>query len=102
MMLRVEDVSVRFGEKAALDGVTLDVAEGEVVTVLGPSGSGKSTLLRVIAGLQRPDSGRVLLARTDLAAVPPYRRGNGGVFPGRAPFPPRGGFGEGALRPPLR
>ena len=71
LVLRVEDVSVRFGETAALDGVRLEVDEGEVVTVLGPSGSGKSTLLRVIAGLQRPDTGRVLLAGADLAAVPP-------------------------------
>jgi thiamine transport system ATP-binding protein len=58
----------------------IDVAEGEVVTVLGPSGSGKSTLLRVIAGLQRPDSGRVLLDGEDLASVPPHRRGIGLVF----------------------
>ena len=93
-MLRVEDVSVRFGETAALDDVKLEVADGEVVTVLGPSGSGKSTLLRVIAGLQRPDSGRVLLAGTDLAAVPPYRRGIGLVFQERALFHHRDVFGN--------
>jgi thiamine transport system ATP-binding protein len=93
-MLRVEDVSVRFGETAALDEVRLEVAEGEVVTVLGPSGSGKSTLLRAIAGLQRPDSGRVLLAGTDLAAVPPYRRGIGLVFQERALFHHRDVFGN--------
>jgi thiamine transport system ATP-binding protein len=85
-MLRVEDVTVRFDGKAALDGVTLDVAESEVVTVLGPSGSGKSTLLRVIAGLQRPDSGRVLLEGEDLASVPPHRRGIGLVFQDHALF----------------
>jgi thiamine transport system ATP-binding protein len=85
-MLRVEDVTVRFDGKAALDGITLDVAEGEVVTVLGPSGSGKSTLLRVIAGLQRPDSGRVLLDGEDLAHVPPHRRGIGLVFQDHALF----------------
>ena len=60
-MLRAEDVSVRFDGAAALDGASLDVGDGEVVTVLGPSGSGKTTLLRVIAGLQAPDAGRVLL-----------------------------------------
>jgi thiamine transport system ATP-binding protein len=93
-MLHVEDVSVRFGETAALDRVRLEVAEGEVVTLLGPSGSGKSTLLRVIAGLQRPDSGRVLLAGADLAAVPPYRRGIGLVFQERALFHHRDVFGN--------
>jgi thiamine transport system ATP-binding protein len=93
-MLLVEDVAVRFGDTAALDGVRLDVAEGEVVTVLGPSGSGKSTLLRVIAGLQRPDSGRVLLAGADLAAVPPYRRGIGLVFQERALFQHRDVLGN--------
>jgi len=85
-MLRVEDVTVRFDEKAALDGVTLEVADGEVVTVLGPSGSGKSTLLRVIAGLQQPDSGRVLLDGEDLSSVPPHRRGIGLVFQDHALF----------------
>jgi thiamine transport system ATP-binding protein len=85
-MLRVEDVTVRFDGKPALDGVTLDVADGEVVTVLGPSGSGKSTLLRVIAGLQRSEDGRVLLDGNDLAAVPPHRRGIGLVFQDHALF----------------
>nr|MBA2740542.1 ATP-binding cassette domain-containing protein [Actinomycetota bacterium] len=85
-MLEVEDVSVRFGEKTALDTVSLEVAEGEVVGVLGPSGSGKSTLLRVIAGLQRPDRGRVVLDGRDLATVPPHRRGIGMVFQDHALF----------------
>jgi len=85
-MLRIEDVTVRFGGKAALDGVTLEVAEGEVVSVLGPSGSGKSTLLRAIAGLQRPDSGRVLLDGDDITSVPPHRRGIGLVFQDHALF----------------
>jgi len=85
-MLRVDDVKVRFDGKAALDGVTLDVGDGEVVTVLGPSGSGKSTLLRVIAGLQRPDSGRVFLDGKDVSSVPPHRRGIGLVFQDHALF----------------
>jgi thiamine transport system ATP-binding protein len=79
-MLRAEEVAVRFGESVALAGVTLEVARDEVVAVLGASGSGKSTLLRVIAGLERPDSGRVLLDGEDLAPVPPHRRGIGLVF----------------------
>jgi thiamine transport system ATP-binding protein len=93
-MLRVEDVSVRFDGFDALAGVTLEVGEGEVVAVLGPSGSGKSTLLRVIAGLQRPDSGRVLLGGTDLVGTPPHRRGIGFVFQDRALFHHRDVFGN--------
>jgi thiamine transport system ATP-binding protein len=85
-MLAVEDMRVRFGQAAALDGVSLDVGDGEVVAVLGPSGSGKSTLLRVIAGLQRPDSGKVLLDGEDLAPTPPHRRGIGLVFQDHALF----------------
>jgi thiamine transport system ATP-binding protein len=93
-MLRIEDVSVRFGATEALAGVTLEVAEGEVVTVLGPSGSGKSTLLRVVAGLQRPESGQVLLAGADLSTVPPHRRGIGLVFQDHALFHHRDVFGN--------
>ena len=88
-MLRAEDVSVRFDGTAALDGASLDIDDGEVVTVLGPSGSGKTTLLRVIAGLQAPDSGRVLLDGVDLASTPPHRRGIGLVFQDHALFPHR-------------
>ncbi len=85
-MLRIENVDVSFGGKPALDGVTLEVGDAEVVTVLGPSGSGKSTLLRVIAGLQRPDTGRVLLDGDDITTVPPHRRGIGLVFQEHALF----------------
>jgi thiamine transport system ATP-binding protein len=88
-MLRTEDVNVRFEAAAALDGASLDIDDGEVVTVLGPSGSGKTTLLRVIAGLQAPDSGRVLLDGVDLASTPPHRRGIGLVFQDHALFPHR-------------
>jgi thiamine transport system ATP-binding protein len=85
-MLRLEEVRVSFDGKAALDSVALEVAEGEIVTVLGPSGSGKSTLLRVVAGLQRPDSGRVLLDNEDLSSVPAHSRGIGLVFQDHALF----------------
>jgi thiamine transport system ATP-binding protein len=93
-MLRVEDVSVRLEETLALDRAELDVGAGEVVTILGPSGSGKTTLLRVIAGLQRPDAGRILLDGVDLAPVPPHRRGIGLVFQDHALFPHRDVFGN--------
>jgi thiamine transport system ATP-binding protein len=88
-VLRVEDVTVQFDGKPALDEATLDVPTSEVVTVLGPSGSGKTTLLRVVAGLQRPDAGRVLLDGVDLAGAPPHRRGIGLVFQDHALFPHR-------------
>ena len=88
-MLRAENVSVRYDGVAALDGATLEVSTGETVTVLGPSGSGKTTLLRVVAGLQVPDAGRVLLEGEDLAGVPPHRRGIGLVFQDHALFPHR-------------
>ena len=93
-MLQVDSVSVDFDGKKALDDASLDVADGEVVTVLGPSGSGKTTLLRVIAGLQPPDEGRVLLDGKDLAGVPPHRRGVGLVFQDHALFPHRDVFGN--------
>jgi thiamine transport system ATP-binding protein len=85
-MLLVENATVRFDGKTALDGVVLEVGDGEVVTALGPSGSGKTTLLRVIAGLQRLDAGRVVLDGRDLASVPPHRRGIGLVFQDHALF----------------
>ena len=88
-MLRVENVTVWFDGKEALAEASLDVADGEIVTVLGPSGSGKTTLLRVIAGLQVPDEGLVLLDGIDLTAVPPHRRGIGLVFQDHALFPHR-------------
>ncbi len=86
MMLRVDEIIVRFGEKLALDRVTLDLAQDEVMAVLGPSGSGKSTLLRVIAGLQKPDSGKVLLEGRDITGLSPHRRGMGLVFQDHALF----------------
>ncbi|HEU5491671.1 MAG TPA: ABC transporter ATP-binding protein [Gaiellaceae bacterium] len=88
-MLRVEAVTVRFDGDAALDDASLDVSSGEIVTVLGPSGSGKTTLLRVVAGLQVPDEGRVVVDGENLAGVPPHRRGVGLVFQEHALFPHR-------------
>lgn len=101
-MLRVEGVTVRFVETLALDAVTLDVADGEVVAVLGPSGSGKSTLLRAVAGLQRLDSGRVLLEGEDLASTPPHRRGMGLVFQEHALFQHKDVWGNVAFGPRMR
>ncbi|MEV0094226.1 ABC transporter ATP-binding protein [Streptomyces sp. NPDC050738] len=88
-MLRLEGVSVRFGARAALDAVDLEVADHETVCVLGPSGSGKSTLLRVVAGLQEASSGKVLLDGADQSAVPVHRRGVGLMFQDHQLFPQR-------------
>ncbi|MCU0876855.1 MAG: ABC transporter ATP-binding protein [Pirellulaceae bacterium] len=66
--------------RAALDGLNLDVSAGELLVVVGPSGSGKTTLLRLVAGLERPTAGRVLLAGRDLTGVPPQARNVALVF----------------------
>ncbi|MFJ9566548.1 ABC transporter ATP-binding protein [Streptomyces fuscichromogenes] len=89
MLLTLDAATVRFGGRAVLDAVGLDVAEHEVVCVLGPSGSGKSTLLRAVAGLQALDSGRVLLDGHDQARVPAHRRGVGLMFQDHQLFPQR-------------
>jgi thiamine transport system ATP-binding protein len=85
-MLVVEGITVSFDAKPALDDVSLEVGDAEVMSVLGPSGSGKTTLLRVIAGLEQPDTGRVLLDGRDLTSVPPHGRGIGLVFQDHALF----------------
>ncbi|MEU2724874.1 ABC transporter ATP-binding protein [Streptomyces smyrnaeus] len=98
-MLRLDGVTVRFGERTALDAVDLEVAAHETVCVLGPSGSGKSTLLRVVAGLQQADAGRVLLSGRDQSGVPPHRRGVGLMFQDHQLFPQRDVAGNVAFGP---
>jgi len=83
----VAGLTRRHGDVVALDDVSLDVAEGELLTVVGPSGSGKSTLLRLVAGLDEPDAGSVAVGGRDLAGVPPAGRGVAMVFQGFALFP---------------
>ncbi|MFJ4536482.1 ABC transporter ATP-binding protein [Streptomyces tibetensis] len=89
MLLALQGATVRFGGRAVLDAVDLEVAEHEIVCVLGPSGSGKSTLLRAVAGLQRLDSGRVVLDGRNQAGVPAHRRGVGLMFQDHQLFPQR-------------
>ena len=73
-LLRIEGVSKRFGDFAAVDHLSLDIYQGEFFALLGPSGCGKTTLLRLIAGFEQPSAGRILLDGVDLAPVPPHRR----------------------------
>ena len=86
-MLRVDDVTVRFGDRVVLDAIDLEVADREVVALLGPSGSGKSTLLRVIAGIIAPGSGRIVLDGCDVTDQPTHRRSVGMVFQDEQLFP---------------
>jgi putrescine transport system ATP-binding protein len=86
-VVRFEQVSKRFGATAAVDQVSLDILPGELFALLGPSGCGKTTLLRLLAGLEMPDSGRVLLDGDDLAPVPAYRRPVNMMFQSYALFP---------------
>ncbi|WP_328458814.1 ABC transporter ATP-binding protein [Amycolatopsis sp. NBC_00438] len=81
------DVSVHFGRMTALDSLSLAVARGETLALLGPSGSGKSTALKALAGFVRPSSGRVFLAGQDVTDLPPHRRGLGVVVQSYALFP---------------
>ena len=86
-MLEVHDVSVRFGDVAVLDDVSISVERSDVVALLGPSGSGKSTLLRVIAGIVAPDAGRVVIDGVDVSAVPTHQRSVGMEFQDEQLFP---------------
>jgi ABC-type Fe3+/spermidine/putrescine transport system ATPase subunit len=85
--LSIEGVSKSFGSTPVLDGIHVDVAAGELVSLLGPSGCGKTTTLNVVAGFLPADAGRVLLAGKDVTAVPPYRRDTAVVFQNYALFP---------------
>ena len=86
-MLQLDGVCKRFGDKLVADRLSLQLAEGEVLALLGPSGGGKSTLLKMIAGLEPVDGGRILFAGQDLAAVPVEQRGFALMFQDFALFP---------------
>jgi len=80
MSVEMRQVSRRFGDVAALDGISLALQPAEFAAILGPSGSGKTTLLRILAGLEFPDAGEVRIAGRDVAGVPAQQRGVGVVF----------------------
>jgi sulfate/thiosulfate transport system ATP-binding protein len=80
MSVELKGIVKRFGEFVALAGIDLSIANGEFVALLGPSGSGKTTLLRIIAGLEYPDKGRLVIAGEDAASRSAKDRGIGLVF----------------------
>jgi sulfate/thiosulfate transport system ATP-binding protein len=84
--IEARDITKRFGDYTALDDVTVVVPDGSLTALLGPSGSGKSTLLRVIAGLEVPDAGRVLIGGEDVTSTPARTREVGFVFQHYAAF----------------
>jgi sulfate/thiosulfate transport system ATP-binding protein len=86
MSIIVEGARKQFGDFVALDDVNIQVPDGSLTALLGPSGSGKSTLLRVIAGLEQPDAGRVMISGSDATPVPAQKRGVGFVFQHYAAF----------------
>ena len=89
-MLKVENLDVFFGDAQALDGVSLDIAEGSIVAIVGANGAGKTSLIRTIAGMHRPARGRVLYRGQDIAGWPSHKvcdLGIGQVAEGRQVFP---------------
>src|ERR1700694_601581 len=89
-MLRVEHVDVFHGDAQALDGVSLEIAEGTIVAIVGANGAGKTSLIRTIAGMHRPARGRIAFRATDITGWESYRvcnLGIGQVAEGRQIFP---------------
>ena len=86
-LLSVNRVAKRFGENVVLRDISLEIAHGEFLSILGESGSGKTTLLRLIAGFERPDSGTIVMANERIDELPPYKRRVNTVFQSYALFP---------------
>ena len=86
-ILRLQSVTKRFGTVTAVDRIDLAIEHGEFFALLGPSGSGKTTMLRLIAGLEQPDEGSVVIGDRDVTALPPYARHIGMVFQNFLLFP---------------
>lgn len=80
MSIKIRNISRKFGAYTALDDIHLEIGSGELISLLGPSGSGKTTLLRIIAGLERADTGRIFLNGTDATSIPVNQRRVGFVF----------------------
>lgn len=87
ILLELKEIRKRFGDSEVLKGINLQIEEGEFITFLGPSGCGKTTTLRIVAGLEEPDSGSVILNGTDVTDFPPEKRDINTVFQTYALFP---------------
>lgn len=83
----VRGISKKFGQTVVLDNINFDVSEGEIIVLLGASGSGKTTILRIIAGLETPGTGSVVLHGKDVTVLPARMRGTGVIFQAYALFP---------------
>ncbi len=86
-IVRIRNLTKRFGDTTAVDGVDLDIFGGELFAILGGSGSGKTTLLRMLAGFERPTDGTILIDGADMTTVPPYERPVNMMFQSYALFP---------------
>lgn len=87
IQVSLQNIEKSFGNQKVIDGISLDVRQGEFLTLLGPSGCGKTTLLRMINGFEKPDSGSVLIDGEDQVSVPPNKRNVNTVFQSYALFP---------------
>jgi putrescine transport system ATP-binding protein len=85
--VRIENVTKKFGDFAAVDSVSLEVYRGEIFCLLGGSGSGKTTLLRMLAGFETPSAGKIYIDGQDMSAIPPYERRVNMMFQSYALFP---------------
>ena len=86
-IIRVEEVSKRYGKVTAVDRVTLEIPRGEFFALLGPSGCGKTTLLRMLAGFEMPSEGKIFIDGIDMSTIPPNKRPVNMVFQSYAVFP---------------
>src|SRR5207244_5937453 len=102
MGISVRNVTKHFDGFVALDDVSVDIPSGSLTALLGPSGGGKTTLLRVIAGLEQPDTGTVVISGVDATRLSPQRRNGGSVFQHYAASPHMTVFGHLAFGLPLR
>ncbi|MEE0746065.1 MAG: ABC transporter ATP-binding protein, partial [Anaerovoracaceae bacterium] len=87
MFLSVQGINKKFDDQTVLKDISIDIEKGEMVSILGPSGCGKTTLLKIIAGLEQPTEGKIVINGKDCTKLPPSKRNFGIVFQSYALFP---------------